>query len=81
MRDNSTIIIQEVDEEDLEYNLTNQKTIKPRDLPHLEYSPIKELHGWKESMFSFPKIMKKRNDGLMLIQENEPIDRILSRKP
>lgn len=80
MRENSTIAIQEVDEEDHEYNLANQKTVNPRELPHLDYSPIAHIHGIKESMLSFPKFEKKRFDGLFLIEENEQIDKIFPRK-
>ena len=76
MRDNSTLAIQEVDEDDPDWNLTNQKTIKPRELPHLDYSPNIKAQEIRDALFTFPKIIKKRTDGLILVEENEPVNKV-----
>ena len=81
MKDNSTLAIQEVDEEDLDSNLVCQKqSAKPRELPHLEYSPNAKSYEKNDALFAFPKFIKKRTVGLILIEENEPIDKILPLK-
>lgn len=71
MKDNSTLAIQEVDEEDLDYGITNPKATKPRDLPHLQHSPRVGSSSIQERMFSFPKFIKKKTDSLILIEDNE----------
>ena len=81
MRDNSTLAIQEVDEEDLDYNITNPKALKPRELPHLDHNPWVQNNKNKESIFSFPNFIKKKTESLIFIEENEPNDKKTNSKP
>ena len=76
MRDNSTLAIQEVDEEDLDYGIANPKAVKPRDLPHLEHSPKVGDSNNQETIFRFPNFILKKTNNHILIENNEQYNKI-----
>lgn len=71
MRDNSTLAIEEVDEDDPDYGCINQKVQRPRELPHLDHTPFLFDRSLEDECGQLLGGKKRATDGYILIEDNE----------